>query len=606
MKVVDEFGDHRILDIDIAKHKFKEFFNKLYCTDDMSSVHLGSDYYKTEGIGDVETQLHKKFYEEIKSNDTFKRLYCTLIKEIHVCLFPSDKYLIYQSYPSIRFQFINNVAVPPHYDSDKIGNHPIGEKNFLLPITDMFGSKRLFIESKPRVRDFRGVDLKYGQLFYFNGNTCTHHNQKNIEDSIRVSLDFRVIRLDDYIKYIHSGNITTTNPRDPDKIRKPTKMTIGNYYQQTLKSQTVDEMMKWDFVKDKIPQTRPSFGDDEANACRDYILEGGFVTEYTKTSLFEQELSNYIGSKNCILTTSGNSAIILALMAVGVGHSDEVIVPDYTMIATVNSVKMVGAVPVFCDVSPTTFTLRLEDVIQKITPKTRAIIHVSLNNRQDSLVDLAKFCKRSGIFLIEDAAQSLGCTVENKHFGTFGDVGCFSLSSPKIISTGQGGFVVTDDNKIADKIRMIKNFGRKSGGIDVFETFGINLKFTDIQAVIGLEQFKKLSHRIDRLREMHTLYYKNIPTLMLKPPNNEWIPWFIEIFVENRQAFVTFLNAHNIETRVSYPQVSKTCVYDNIEHFPNSEFISTTGLFLPTHFCLSDDEIIFICKIINLYMSAVI
>jgi perosamine synthetase len=596
-----EIGHHKILSVDTSRHKFIEYFKKIYCTDTLNTLHLQSTQSTVENLCDIETDLHKQFYESIKKDNEFKELYCTLIKDIHTNLFSLEDILIYQSFPSIRIQFINNITVPPHYDSDEIGQHPLGEKNFLLPITEMIHSKRLFIESEPGLKDFQGIDLEYGDLFYFNGNKCTHYNQKNIEDTIRISLDFRVILLKDYM---NQRQITTTNPRDPDKIRVPVKMIIGGYYQVTYKSDTIHKMIQWYHQKDVIIQTRPNFDTKEAVACYEYLANtDNFYTEFKKTEELEKMICNFIKCKHCIMTVNGNVALILALMSMNIGQGDDVIVPNYTMIASINSVKMVGANPIIVDVDSDTLTITIEMIQKYITPNTKAVMHVSINNRSNDIHGITAYCKKKNIKLIEDAAQSLGCFIDGMHYGTFGDIGCFSLSTPKIISTGQGGFLVCNDDELANKIRMIKNFGRKSGGVDIFETFGINFKYTDIQAVIGIEQMKKVPERVIRLREIFDLYYSHIGTLcnMICPQNDSWIPWFVDIFVENREDLMEFLKKHNIQTRATYPEINKTPMYYSEQTLPVSHYISKNGLFLPTHTLLSNAEINYICDIIKVF-----
>jgi perosamine synthetase len=513
--------------------------------------------------------------------------------------------MIYQSFPSIRIQFQNNVVIPPHYDSDELGQHPIGEKNFLLPITRMFNTTRLFIESSPGKNDFDGITLEPGELLYFNGNKCTHYNEKNIEDVIRISLDFRVIMLKDYLKYIHLNKITTTNPRDPDKKRQPIKMIIGGYYQAHFVSEPIEKMLEWTNQKELMLQTRPNFDIHEANACYEYMKSGdNFVTEYKQTEKLEQMICKFTGSKYCIMTTSGNMALILALMALGIKEGDEVIVPNYTMIATINSIKMVGATPILTDVDIESLTLSLDIIKENLSPKTKAVLHVSLNNRNKNICEIKEFCDKNSLFLIEDAAQSLGCFTNNLHYGRFGVVGCFSLSTPKIISTGQGGFVITDNSEVAKKMTIIKNFGRKMGGIDNFEDFGINMKYTDIQAVIGIEQMKKLNARIIRMKDIYKLYYNNLHNIchMFKSQSDTWIPWFVDIYHPERDKIINFLKIHNIQTRVTYPEINKTPMYFSETIFPVSNYVSTHGLFLPTHTLLTDEDINHICNLIKIIL----
>jgi len=605
-------GHHMIMEIDTTIHKFREYFERVYNTSTLSELHLSSSTYtlhangQINDISDYESDLHKQFYTDIKANPEFKQLYCSLVQQIHRELFPEETHLIYQSFPSVRFQFPNNIAVPPHCDSDELGKHPDNEKNFLLPITAMKGTQRLYIESEPKKGDFSGVDLNYGQLFYFNGNKCIHYNEKNVEGSLRISLDFRIMKVEDYKRYIMNGTLTTTNPRDPEKARKATKMIVGGYYQVTKKGEDLSSMMNWHFQKDMIVQSRPHFDEHEAKATYEYMSDSNnYLTEFKQTEKLEHMFCEFMNVKHCIMTTSGNNAIIMALMALNLEPGDEVIVPNYTMIASINSIKMVGLTPVLADVDPETLTLSIQNIQAVRTNKTKAVLHVSLNNRHKDIVQIQAYCKDTDLFLVEDAAQSCGCRVNGKHFGTFGLMGCFSLSTPKIISTGQGGFIITDDDELARKLRMIKNFGRREGGIDVFEVFGLNLKFTDVQGVIGIEQAKKLPGRVKRLREIFDLYASKLGGCsgirMIAPTSEEWIPWFVDIFVEQRENLMFFLKQHNIQTRPTYPEINKTPMYADGQTFPVSEYVSRTGLFLPTHPILTNQEIEFICRILAIF-----
>jgi len=601
---IGQFGDHVTLKYNTDTHPFRTYFERLYQTQDLEHLHLRSPSYLAENLQDIETDLHKQFYADIKRNPEFKRLYCSFVKDIYRQFFSDEKTIIYQSFPSVRFQFINNTCVPPHYDSDEIGRHPLGERNFLVPITSMFRTTRLFIESAPGNGDFDGVDMEYGNLFMFNGNRCTHYNQKNVESVVRISLDFRTISHADYMKYLLAGQITSTNPRDPDKVRVPTKMVIGGYYQATQQSDSLEVMIKWHSQKDLLLQSRPNFDIAEANACFEYMKDGvNFVTEYQQTTRLEKMIADFIGVKHAIMTTSGSMALVLALLGCGLGAGDDVIVPDYTMIATINAIKMVGANPIIVDVDMRSFTLTRALIEQAHTPKTKCVLFVSLNNRQVDLCDIKLYCEESGLVLIEDAAQSMGARVNGRHFGTFGKVGCFSLSTPKIISTGQGGFVITDDDEVARKMTMIKNFGRKSGGVDVFELYGLNIKFTDIQAVIGVEQMKKLPGRVEQMHTLYMAYYEGLRDLPIHmiAPTEDYVPWFVDIYTEKRDELAAFLKAHNIQTRATYPEIHRTPMYLSDIDYPVTSYISKNGLFLPSHTLVTMDEVLYICKLIKLF-----
>ena len=266
---------------------------------------------------------------------------------------------------------------------------------------------------------------------------------------------------------------------------------------------------------------------------------------------------------------------------------------------------MVGATPILVDVDPHTLTLSTAIIAAARTPRTKAVMHVSLNNRSQSMTEIAHYCKANNVLLLEDAAQSLGCRTEGRHYGTFGDIGCFSFSTPKIISTGQGGCVVTDSDELAQKMRKIKNFGRTSGGIDVFDSFGINFKFTDVQAVIGIEQLKKLPDRVRRMRQMFDLYHDRLchVTKMIAPQEDTWIPWFIDLFTPRRDALMAFLAKHHVQTRATYPEIHRTPMYLSDAVFPVSHEVSAHGLFLPSHLLLTDRDIHYVCDLIQLFLS---
>jgi perosamine synthetase len=603
------FGNHSILSYDTKTHPFRQYIEALYGTADLENLHTWSaDYNKTD-LQDIETDLHKKFYADIHVNPQFKRLYCQFIKAIYYELYPGEEFMIYQSFPSIRFQFINNTTVPPHCDSDELGRHPLGERNFLIPLTAMYGTNRLFIESEPGKKDYEGITLNPGELFVFDGNRCVHYNENNVEPTLRISLDFRVIHRQQYLEYLSKGPPTTTNPRNPKNKREPTRMVIGGYYQCAHKTDSLEDMMVWHRQPSLLLQSQPNFDIAEADACYEYMKDGtNFVTEFKQTEKLEKTLAEFIGVKHVLMTTSGTMAIVLALLGCGINPGDDVIVPDYTMIATVNAVKIVGANPVFADVDPSRFVLTKALIQKAQTPKTKAVLFVSLNNRQVDLLDIQEYCNTNNIILIEDAAQSLGCRTNGKHFGTFGNVGCFSLSTPKIISTGQGGFVVTNDDNLAKTMSMVKNFGRISGGVDVFDVFGLNMKFTDIQAVIGLEQMKKLPERVKQMRTLYdkyTTYLKGAPVKMIEAHDAEYIPWFIDIYTNHRNELATFLKLHNIQTRPTYPEIHTTPMYSSasLDSFPVTSYVSTHGLFLPSHTLLTSSHVQFICRLIHCYFG---
>jgi perosamine synthetase len=357
-----------------------------------------------------------------------------------------------------------------------------------------------------------------------------------------------------------------------------------------------------------IPQMEPWFDAEEAEALSSYVLSGGWGTEFRQTQEFEQRLCEFTGARHCIATTSGTAALSIALMAVGMGVGDEVIVPDMTMIASPNSARMIGAVPVFADVEPATLNIDIASVESLITSRTKAVMHVSLNGRSNDILALRELCQRRGIALIEDSCQSLGSFHGDQHLGTMGDIGVLSFSPPKIITTGQGGALLTNDDDLALGIKKLKDFGRASGGHDVHDQIGFNFKFTDFQGTVGNEQMKKLPSRIARKKEIWRRYQEQL--LGLQEIN--WLdtdldlvsPWFIDIYTERRDELAAHLKENEIGSRVVYPPIHSQVAYGQEDQaFPVTESFASRGLWLPSAAQLTNDQIDRICDVIRSFFK---
>ena len=352
-----------------------------------------------------------------------------------------------------------------------------------------------------------------------------------------------------------------------------------------------------------IPQMEPSIDDKEANAVQEYLSSSPWLTEFKKTEEFENMLCKYTGSKYCVVVTNGTISLTLALLACGVGVGDEVIVPNLTMIATPNSAKLIGAEPVFVDVNKENLCMNLDEAEKAITEKTKALIYVSLNGRTENPLVVKEFCDKHNIAFIEDAAQSLGSFYDGKHIGTFSDIGSISFSAPKIITTGQGGALLTNNVKLYDKLKKLKDFGRDSGGNDIHDTIGYNFKFTDLQAVIGIEQMKKLESRVKRKKEMYKLYYQNLKDVegieFISTDLNIVAPWFIDIYTNDPDKLIAYLKDQNIGSRKIYPPINKQKAYKISETFLVTEEYTSKGLWLPSSVRLTDEEINNICNTIK-------
>ena len=357
----------------------------------------------------------------------------------------------------------------------------------------------------------------------------------------------------------------------------------------------------------RISQMEPWIGEEEKRAVVEYLDAGGWLTEFQRTRDFEKAIADYVGSKYCSVVANGTVSLFAALKALGIGPGDEVIVPDYTMIASANAVVLAGATPVFVDVSLSNLCLDIELTEKAMTSATKAIMLVSLNGRSPDMEAFVELARRHHVALVEDAAQSLGSFHKGKHLGTFGQIGSFSFSAPKVITTGQGGALVTDDLELFERIRKIRDFGRRQSGVDFHETIGYNFKFTDLQAVIGIEQMKKLVWRVNRKKEMFALYRDQLAAVsevqFIETDLHDVSPWFIDILVPEPTRLQQHLKENGIGSRPFYPAIHSQPAYGVAGDCPNSEYAARHGLWLPSSSFLTDDDICNMCEAIRLYFS---
>lgn len=328
-----------------------------------------------------------------------------------------------------------------------------------------------------------------------------------------------------------------------------------------------------------IPQVEPIYGENEIRAICSYLKSGGWITEGSQTAVFEEKLSSFLRVPHCSLVSNGTMGLILALKALGIGKGDRVAVPALTMIATANAVKFVGATPKYIDVDPQ--GCMDADKIRGVD----AVVYVSLNGRATTIDDVSDYCNRHEIPLIEDACQAFGSCHGNKRIGTIGDIGVFSFSPHKIITTGQGGLIVTKDSGLYSEVEKLKDFGRSVPGSDDYGD-GINAKFTDLQAVFGIEQLKDVSSRIARKRMIYLQYRELLEGFMLPIPSS---PWFMDIYVDNPDRLKDTLKDYGIGTRMMYAPLAD---------LPQANILSKRGLFLPSSLNLTNEKIKEISEII--------
>ena len=352
----------------------------------------------------------------------------------------------------------------------------------------------------------------------------------------------------------------------------------------------------------KIPWWQTEFASGEAEAASSAIASGR-LSQGPIVAEFENRLREYLGVRNVIATTSGSDALLLALWAAGVRPGDEVLVPNRTWIATAHSVLLLGAVPVIVDTDSDRPVISLVDLERKVSEKTRVVIPVHMNGRDAHIDEVLKFGDRYKLRVIEDAAQALGSKdLSGAFLGTKSLAGCFSLSVAKVISSGQGGFITSNDDEFATRLRRMRTHGvenvvePKNWGL-----LGFNFRFTDVLASIGMEQLKKLDKRLNRLRQIHQKYQSGLASLTtvslidVQTSQGEIGP-YIEVLCKDRSALVAHLNHFGVETRIFYPDVNKADYMSRSTHNPNSERFGRDGLYLPSGPALPDESIDFVVK----------
>lgn len=357
----------------------------------------------------------------------------------------------------------------------------------------------------------------------------------------------------------------------------------------------------------KIPVYQPSLNGNEkkyVNEC----LDSTWISSKGKfLSQFEESFASYISIKHATAVCNGTVAIHLALIALGIGPDDEVIVPTLTYIASVNSIAYTGATPVFVDSLQSTWQLDTEDVKRKITSKTKAIMAVHLYGHACNMDALQTICKENNLFLIEDCAEAIGSTYKGKHVGTFGDISTFSFFGNKTITTGEGGMVVTNDETLMDRAVHFKGQGLAKHRQYWHDVIGYNYRMTNICAAIGLAQLEQIDTFIAQKRQVAQWYKEKLTNPNVQFHNQDkdvyHSYWMCSILVNDpskRDALRDALAQEGIETRPLFYPVHTMPMYSlKFQKYPIAENLGWRGLNLPSYPALTESQIDSICAIIN-------
>jgi len=337
--------------------------------------------------------------------------------------------------------------------------------------------------------------------------------------------------------------------------------------------------------RDMIAWWRTSFGEVDGRRLQEAVAKE-YVGQGPLTAEFEARLAEALGVPYAVATTSGSVALLMALMALGVGRDDEVIVPNRGWIAVAHAALLLGAKVVLVDVRPDVPIMDVSQVKRKITHRTKAIVPVHLNGRAVDMKALHAIAKKHGLVVVEDAAQALFSRDRDGFLGTRSDAGCFSFSPAKLVSTGQGGLVVTGDRATSERLRLIRSHGVADLIEVTYTQIGFNFKFSDLHAAVGLAQLARAKARIAQVNAVYARYavaLEALPFLTLIPVEvvRGEVPLYVEVLCRERERLRAFLRARKIHTRPFYPDLDRAPYLRTDERFPHSRRFSEQGLFLP-------------------------
>ena len=366
--------------------------------------------------------------------------------------------------------------------------------------------------------------------------------------------------------------------------------------------------------KNLILTAGPSISEKEINYVRDAAQNGWNENWSGYLNKFENKFSEIIDTKFAMATSSCTGAMHLSLLALGIGDGDEVIVPDLTWVATASVIKYVGANPVFVDVDENTWTIDPNKIHEAITKRTKAIIPVHLYGQPAKMDDVMDISKEYDLFVIEDAAPAIGATFNGKCVGSFGDIGTFSFQGAKMVVTGEGGMLVTDDEKLYNKIQKVGDHGRSKTHWHAFwiDELGYKYKMSNLQAAFGLAQIERIDELVNKKRQIFDWYNKRLDNIDGLKLNKEaqWaksIYWMTSIYLKgkfdiDRDSLIHKLKEDLVDTRPVFPKISRYPLWDEYDN-PISQNIGDNALNLPSGHNLTEDHIDYICNCIRKHLG---
>jgi perosamine synthetase len=357
----------------------------------------------------------------------------------------------------------------------------------------------------------------------------------------------------------------------------------------------------------------PSISSREAVYVNEAVTTGWNTHHSDFIKHFESEFAERLGVKYAMATSSCSGALHLSLLSLGVGKGDEVIVPDITWVATASAVAYTGATPVFADVDRKSWNISVETVAPLVNSRTKAIVPVHLYGYGAPMNSLSKFAKENGLYLVEDAAPAIGTEINGKLAGSFGDFGCFSFQGAKLLVTGEGGMLVTNNKDLYEKAWKIQDHGRKPGTFWI-EELGYKYKMNNITAALGLAQIQRADVQILRKREINSLYRRYLNNNELigfqeEIENSKSICWMNSITLSDQVTssvsdLAVFLKQNGVDSRPVFPTIHKYPMWETDVINANAAYISDRSLNLPSGVRLSDNSISKVADLVNKWVAS--
>jgi perosamine synthetase len=364
----------------------------------------------------------------------------------------------------------------------------------------------------------------------------------------------------------------------------------------------------------RIPITKPSITELEISYVNDAIRTGWGSRCYDYIYRFERLFAEYIGTTYSHATSSCTGAIHLALLAMGVKAGDEVIIPDITWIASVEPILYIGATPVFVDVRDDSWCINPQKIEEAITDKTKAIVVVHLYGNLAEMDEIISIAKRHNLAVLEDAAEGLGSEYKGRRAGSIGDAGVFSFHGTKALTTGEGGIVVSNDEELMSRVRILNDHGRnpKIGKTFWMEEYGYKYKISNLQAALGCAQVERAEELISRKRSIFHSYkekLKDFPGVMNPEPagtlNSYWMPTIVfdKSLGLDRDALFSYLNENQIDSRPFFYPLSSLPMFKKVDKNSIAYDIFDRAVNLPSYHDMSEDDVEHVVSTVSRFIS---